>query len=253
MTIDDLITEEVTIVRVVEAYIKNEPHGRKGPVTLKSWFQAYDIKTGKCLGRGNIGQGHKHYNRWRRNTQNIEFDEWIKQQLPAKIAKQLEQTPYCQQKEYSIEVIVKAYTKHKPQSKMGPVPLQNWFSGYDIKTGDYLGRGKSGPGSKYIQRWRKENIEFGEWILRQVSEKLQNAYLQKIHGIEQGTDILRALECVMKPRPIQLDLLRSDSVKRMLTAYYIERDLHPEIKSFSPYQTMLYLNTKPEERQQMRA
>jgi len=244
------IQQEFSIEDIVKAYIKNQPKSRMGPVPLKNWFAGYDINTASNTRKG---QGRRYYRQWKeqKKLQKTEFDEWIKQQIPPELAKQLEQMPHFTQ-QCSIEEAVKAYIQYQPKSIHGPVPLKQWFNVYDINTGKRTGKKQ---GRKYARQWfdHHNKTEFDEWILKQVPEKLQNEYFKQIHGIEQGTDILKALECVMKPRPIQLDMLRSDSVKRMLTAYYIERDLHPEIKRFNPYQTMLYLNTKPEERQQMRA
>jgi len=243
------LLQETTIETTVKAYIKHKPHAQFGPVPLKRWFAAYDIKKGKPTGKS---QANRFYVRWRESARKMEFEDWIKEQIPPELKKQIEQTPYFQQKECSIVDIVKAYIKHKPQSYIGPVPLKNWFAQYYITTAE---RTKIGQGRKHYRRWAKhhKSIEFEEWALKHVPEQTQNEYFQTIHGIQDGALVLKTLEQAIKKQPIKLDVLRSDSVKRMLTAYYIERDIHPAIEHFSPYTAMLYLNTKPEERQQLRA
>jgi len=239
--------QEITIEDVIKAYIKHQPKSQQGLVPLKNWFAIYDTKTGKI--REKNGQGNKYYQQWRQTARKTEFEAWIKKQISPELAQLLEQTQYYTQQETTIEDVIKAYIKHKPQSERGPVPLKSWFRKYDIETRKRTGKGQ---GNKYYARWLELNkkTEFDEWVLKQASEPLQNEYMQALYGISHATEVLRALVCAIKKQPIKLEAIRSEPVKKMLTAYYIEKDIHPEIKKFSPYETMIYLNTRPEEREE---
>jgi len=188
----------VSIEDVVEAYIKHKPTSRKGDVSIKHWFQVYDVKTGTSLdnskrdGTKKAGQGNKFYWEWyekkRKNEtpEDLPFENWLESQISSELSERLKQTPYYQNN-VSIEDVVEAYIQYQPTSRIGYVPITSWFNFYDIKTGTNLDNRKKGSarksrqGSKFYGRWRKnekDKIGFEEWVLSQVSSEVRERYLK---------------------------------------------------------------------------
>jgi hypothetical protein len=263
--------KEWKIEDIVRSYIKNAPRNKFGPVPLKNWFFAYNSENGEHVGSKTkeitkTPQGQRYHAQWFTNERKsgMTFDSWIESQINPTLAARIKKTAYyTQETPATMDQVIDAYITNRPHAKFGQVTLKTWCSIYDIKTGKptrfmknsrWVQKNTKRQGLHFYTRWKnsddkKQGVEFEEWALSQSSKNLQNSYLRQVYGIEKGTEILEALEQVTSQHQIKLNVLRNSSVKNALTAYYIEKELHPEIMSLSPYQTLLYLNTKPEERE----
>jgi len=189
------VNSRKAIAKIVELYIQKQPTSKLGPVPLQAWFESYGPRTGQNLRPQKKGKGttlatasankyYQQYARLKRESKTTpSFDEWILAQIPAKLKKQLQQTPYYTQRELTIEQTVQLYIKHNPTSKQGPVPLQTWFTSYDPQTAKDLNPQKKGrrntiatpPAAKYYGQYKKLKqknktaLSFEEWILKQLT------------------------------------------------------------------------------------
>jgi len=219
----------VSIEDVVEAYIQYQPTSIKGYVPITSWFCLYDIKTGTNLDNRKKGgikksrQGKKFYQRFlekkRRNEieEDLPFEDWLESQISPDLSERLKQTPYYQQEHVSIEDVVEAYIQYQPTSRLGYVPITNWFFSYDIKTGTNLvneeneGK-KSRQGSKFYQRfWEKkrrneieEDLPFEDWLESQISPELSERLKQTPYYQQEYVSIEDVVGAYIKYQPTSI-------------------------------------------------
>jgi len=193
-----LIHQRKALTHIVQTYIQYQPTSPKGTVPLTAWFKRYDITTGRSLyiKRELVGnpQGNKYYAYYQKLDTRLTFDQWILQHLTSELQQQLQHTHHYQRTEHTIEDIITAYIQHQPTSQHGPVPLTNWFTSYNIITGQNLKEQKKGKrtttgtpqGNKYYERYKALNTNqiFEQWTLSQLSPELQEqlqhtSYFQK--------------------------------------------------------------------------
>ncbi|MBW2966369.1 hypothetical protein KY342_04665 [Candidatus Woesearchaeota archaeon] len=187
MGLEDLVGLEDGVRFYIEHLRENEENS--SPIT--NFYRRFDTEKQKLLLRGSWGQLNKYYNQFKYSKikkklpKGVEtFEDWIKQQIPKRLKKQLErliEKYFPKKEEYILEEGVKFYIQHLKDQKEKSLQIKPFYRRLDSETKKLLKPGKIGQLHKYFSKFRwqrnrckiQKNLTFEDWIKLQIPSKLK--------------------------------------------------------------------------------
>ncbi|MBW2966107.1 hypothetical protein KY342_03310 [Candidatus Woesearchaeota archaeon] len=201
--------KEYTLEQGVEFYIKYLRQNKEKSLQVITFYKRFDLKKKELLPKRKTGQLHKHYgsflSRKKRGKlpKNLTFENWIKQQIPLKLEKQLEHLTEKYLKEYTLEQGVEFYVEHLNKNKEKSLSIVAFYMRFDTEKQELFSFGKTGQLNRYYARFaqskRKNKLPksvktFEDWIKQQIPsnlkeqlEQLTEKYLKE-YTLEQGVE-----------------------------------------------------------------
>ncbi|MBW2966108.1 hypothetical protein KY342_03315, partial [Candidatus Woesearchaeota archaeon] len=180
-----LTKEEYTLEQGVEFYIEHLKAHKERSKSIFAFYERFDTEKQKLLPSGKIGKLYVNYEKFNYSRkkgklpQDLTFEHWIKQQIPSKLRKQLEQLTEKYLREYSLEQGVELYIEHLKEYKEDNKPTISFFIMFDIENEVMLSYGKRGQLSKHYRQFyrlkRKNQLpktfSFTDYILQNLPEE----------------------------------------------------------------------------------